>query len=106
MEMSHKSVMLERESLASIPSNIPAKGRVLGIRNLELLLSTCGSCSQKQEPCCRADIVLLKRLLGWDEQEGPGKMQLNFWVAALSKRCSDGARISTEKLLDTILMAT
>ena len=47
VEMSHKSVMLGREGLSSTPSNVPAKGRVLGIRNSELPLSTSGSCSQK-----------------------------------------------------------
>lgn len=33
VEMSHKSVMLERESLASIPSNIP-KGMGVGYQEL------------------------------------------------------------------------
>lgn len=47
MEMSHKSVTFGREDLSSTPSNIPAKGRVFGIRKSELPLSTSGSCSQK-----------------------------------------------------------
>lgn len=81
--------------LPSTPSNVLAKGRVLGIRNSELPLSPSGSRSQKWEPCSCVDIVLLNKLLVWEQQEGLGSLQVDFWFShsflmSLSKGCRVG----------------